>query len=520
MPFTNFEQCSCPYTGEEFDHVIIGAGAAGIMLAVELARRGRKVLVLESGHFKVDPERQRFNRVVQKGKELRNATWGRNRAVGGTTLTWGGQSLPFSPIDFEHRPWVENSGWPIGFDTIAPWYDPANRFMGVDTLDYRDHMFHRFGTWLPDLDGMIDFHYSKWSPYPDFQRRYGAELERRVAVLYNALTTRILTDGNGGVTGVEIGNYSGSKCILRVNDLVIAAGGIETNRLLLSNHEPNGERIGNHSGWLGRCFMDHPCIEAGIVVPKDPWDFQRLMNTNIHWARKFSKRMSLSAAYQREHQLIQASGSFMFSYSGEAFNPYQDIQRLIGRRLPRLDRLVGNAGALARAAWALLRHRFVYKEGAGVRLSFMLEQEPVWNSHITLSEERDSMGVPLAELHWNITERTWRSMCALSGLIGREMRRLGHADYRPHPHVRPEEPDWQSYLSDVNHHMGGTRMSGRKEDGVVDPHLRVWGYGNLSLVSSSVFPTGSHSNPTLTLLALAQRWVHDQTHGAGRPAHP
>jgi choline dehydrogenase-like flavoprotein len=510
MPFTDFETTACPYQGEDFDYVVIGAGAVGIMLGVELSRRGRKVLLLDSGHFKIDFERQRFNIVVQRGKELRNALWGRYRTVGGTTVNWGGQSLPFSRLDFEQRSWVDNSGWPIGLDDIAPYYPDANRFLGVDALDYREDMFRRFGTRLPGLDPAIDFHYSKWSPWPDFQRHYRGELERNVPVVYNALVTRLHTDGNGRVTALDMSNYRGSVTRLQVKNLVIAAGGIETNRILLANRAPNGVSIGDHSGWLGRCFMDHPCLETGTVTPRDPWAFQRLMNTNIHRGLKFSKRLSFSEAFQRERRLTHASACFMFTYPEDAFDPYQEILSLRNRKLPDLGRVLRHSGAYASAAWALLRHRYVYKPGAQVRLVMMLEQEPDRSSRIALSDEPDPLGVPKAEVHWHISPKTWTAACTLSDLIGRELQRLGLADYHPHGHVRPGQPDWMDHLHDVNHHMGGTRMSAGPADGVVDTHLKVWGYDNLHLISSSVFPTGSHSNPTLTLLALGQRWMREQ----------
>jgi len=509
MPFTDFETTACPYQGEDFDYVVIGAGAVGIMLGVELSRRGRKVLLLESGHFKIDFERQRFNIVVQRGKELRNAHWGRYRTVGGTTVKWGGQSLPFSRLDFERRSWVNNSGWPIPFDDLEPYYAPANRFMGVDTLDYREQMFRLFGMRLPGLDPAIDFHYSKWSPRPDFHQSYRADLERDVAVVYNAMVTRILTDGNGLVTGLDISNYRGSVQMLAVRNLVIAAGGIETNRLLLANREPNGMSIGDHSGWLGRCFMDHPCLETGTMMPRNPWDFQRLMNTNLHRGRKFSKRFSFSEAFQRERQLTHASASIMFTYPEDGFDPYQEILSLRNRKWSSLGGILRHSGVYAKGLWALLRHRFVYKPGARARLLLMLEQEPERSSRIALSDEPDPLGVPRAEVHWQISYKTWISACTMSDTLGRELDRLGLATYQSHPHMRLEEPDWANYLSDVNHHMGGTRMSATAGEGVVDPNLKVWGYENLHLLSCSVFPTSSHSNPTLTLLALCQKWLRD-----------
>ena len=57
--------------------------------------------------------------------------------------------------------------------------------------------------------------------------------------------------------------------------------------------------------------------------------------------------------------------------------------------------------------------------------------------------------------------------------------------------------------------MGGCRMSEKPSKGVVNRDLQVWGYPNLYLCSSAVFPTSSHSNPTLTILALACRLVNN-----------
>ena len=69
-------------------------------------------------------------------------------------------------------------------------------------------------------------------------------------------------------------------------------------------------------------------------------------------------------------------------------------------------------------------------------------------------------------------------------------------------------PQWDNYLSDVCHHMGGCKMSALPEEGVVNKNLQVWGIDNLYICSCAIFPTSSHSNPTLTMLALASRLAH------------
>src|SRR4051812_21093393 len=103
MPFIDLNTYANELAAENFDVVIIGAGAAGILLSVQLSRKGKRILLIESGHFTEDDKRQVLNNVDQTGKILEAAVSGRKRAIGGTTIAWGGQSLPFSSIDFEKR---------------------------------------------------------------------------------------------------------------------------------------------------------------------------------------------------------------------------------------------------------------------------------------------------------------------------------------------------------------------------------------------------------------------------------
>ena len=510
MPYTDLDRVDLPYSGETFDYVIVGSGAVGIMMGVELTRKGKKVLLLESGRIGEHRDRQIDNEVLQTGKRLENAVWGRKRAVGGTTIAWGGQSLPFRPVDFSRRDWVSGSGWPISFEDLSAYYPRANAFMQIDALDYHEDIFKMFGLERPSFNAAIDFHFSKWAPEPDFTKVYARTLERDLQVVYNAMLTGLIPDGNGRITGVEVSNHAGRRQSLKVNQLLLATGGIESNRILLNNRDLNGAVIGDHSGWLGRGFMDHPCISTGKLIPKHPYAFQRFFNTNVRGVRKYSKRLSLSETYQQEQQLLNASASLMFSYPEEAFDPYQEILSLRNRRMPDLLKVITHADTYALAARGYLMDRFVYKHRAEAMMIMMLEQEPLRSSRISVSDQPDRFGLPKAAIHWEISRKTWASMITLSDRLGAEFKRLDLAEYTPHEHIRADNDRWIDHLSDVNHHMGGTRMSAIASEGVVDTDLRVWGYQNLYVMSASVFPTGSHSNPTLTLLALCQKWLKEQ----------
>jgi choline dehydrogenase-like flavoprotein len=175
---------------EDYDYTIIGSGAAGILLAVKLTEKGKRVLMIEAGHFEEDAERQSLNKILQTGKELESSESGRKRAVGGTTIAWGGQSLPFYPIDFSKRDWVENSGWPLPIEEVQPYYNEANRFMGVDEVDYEDDVFAMLGMKKqPFKKDELWYHFSKWAPEPNFKKLYYNTLERTVTVLYNAVAS-------------------------------------------------------------------------------------------------------------------------------------------------------------------------------------------------------------------------------------------------------------------------------------------------------------------------------------------
>ena len=137
----------------------------------------------------------------------------------------------------------------------------------------------------------------------------------------------------------------------------------------------------------------------------------------------------------------------------------------------------------------------------------MLEQEPDPGSYISLSNAKDFHDMRQANIHWKITRKTWDSMLHLAKTVSTEIERLALGKVILHPHISSDIDDWEYHLADVCHHMGGTRMSATVENGVVNSNLQVWGHDNLYLCSTSVFPTSSHSNPTLTLLALAQRLV-------------
>src|SRR6202048_1200614 len=96
-----------------YDVCVIGAGAAGIVLALDLAQRGARTLLLEAGGKGHEARSQDLYLGEISGIPYKGLYDGRFRTLGGTTTQWGGQILEIDDFIFQNRSWVDGSGWPV-----------------------------------------------------------------------------------------------------------------------------------------------------------------------------------------------------------------------------------------------------------------------------------------------------------------------------------------------------------------------------------------------------------------------
>jgi len=138
------------------------------------------------------------------------------------------------------------------------------------------------------------------------------------------------------------------------------------------------------------------------------------------------------------------------------------------------------------------------------------EQEPDSASTITLSDERDVLGLLRTRLTWRISPAELRTIRRFVEIVQSSLRHV--AEIIPDPDLFAEDERFIAHCEDSFHHMGGMRMSSSRSSGVVDTDLKLYGTDNVFICSSAVFPTSGFSNPTHTLLALAARLADHLTH--------
>ena len=110
----------------EAEVAVVGAGPAGIIVALELAGAGHEVLLIESGGERFDPRRQELGETVGADPHHDAMSLATRRQVGGASNLWGGRCVPFDPVDFEPREVVGGARWPLGYEDVAGGHLPQN----------------------------------------------------------------------------------------------------------------------------------------------------------------------------------------------------------------------------------------------------------------------------------------------------------------------------------------------------------------------------------------------------------
>ena len=501
------------------DLCIVGAGAAGLMLAGRFLNTRWNVIVLESGLLGPDPTGDDLNTLLSVG--LRHDGWreGRIRALGGTTRAWGGQLIPLRASEIEERSWVPRSGWPIELAELQPFYRRVEELLQIEGPPYDRSAWQRLGMSAPALDA--DRFCVRFSQWAALRQRNFAVLWRRalersgnVSVVLDATAVAVhCAIGGDRCESLRVRSRQGLERRIGARAFVLACGGIEAARLLLASPSPKGNGIANRSGWLGRCFQDHVSFIAGEVQPTRRRRIQDLFDPRYLGNTMFSVKIEPTDAAMREERWLNVMGHIAFEIP-DALG-WLELRRMLrslqaGRlEWPSFDASLAMArgsGELLRlvATRYLARRRRSPAKGA-VRLLVDSEQAPNPESRILLDDDRDAFGMPRARLDWRLGELEHRTLTGFSRAVSAELERLGLGKIALASEPAFDRRDVLGAARDIFHHMGTTRMSADPQDGVVRPDLQCHDIANLYVAGPSVFPTSGIANPTFTALALSIR---------------
>jgi choline dehydrogenase-like flavoprotein len=493
------------------DMLIVGAGAGGATLAQRLARKGWRVLVLEAGPF-WDPDEDWVSdeagahdlywtepRVIGGTDPIELGKNNCGRGVGGSMVHYAGFTPRFHPSDFEVRTRDGVAAdWPISYEELRPHYERLERELPVA------------GQWWP----WGDPHGYPHGPHPvaggalrgwEGARRVGIQmrvgpvgiangsfgnrphciyrgfclqgckvnakasplithipdaLEHGVEVRADCMVARIELSERGRCRGVTYFN-DGQERFQAADAVALAGYSIETPRLLLhstSERFPNG--LANNNDLVGR----------GVMAQGAP-----------QVAGRFEQEMRMYKAPPPEIDCEQfyetdERRGFVRGFSIQTVGP-----------LP-----IGWAEhVLADGHWGQALREYARDYNHWYTIGVLCELLPRAENRVTLADEKDSRGMPVARLDY--------SQC------DNDRANISFAKSKLREILRAAEAQDELTIDRYAHLVGGCAMSDSPERGVIDADHRAWEVPNLFIADGSVMPTQGSANPALTIMALASR---------------
>ncbi|MBO4122308.1 GMC family oxidoreductase [Cupriavidus gilardii] len=498
--------------------VIIGSGAGGATLANELAQQGiGKIVILEAGkHYtQADFENDEwamFRKISWLDKRISAGGWHHTKtypnlpawivkAVGGSTIHWSGVALRFQPHDFRTRQiygQVEGANvldWPITYEELAPYYDKAEKKMGVTGSaasgqppmpESNQYKVVAAGARKIGYRKIVRPVASNSTPYdgrPACQQAgfcmQGCKIGAKWSALYTEIPKALATgrvelrpesmvlqvqhDKSGKVNGVLYADSKGRKHLQKARVVCVAGNSIESPRLLLNSASslfPNG--LANSSGQVGRNYMNH-ATAAAVAIHRKPVYMYRGFDIGAVVADEvaLNTRRGFNGGYYLEGLALGLPYTAAFMKPG-------GWGRDVTSALEQYDHMT--------AIWVCGED--------------MAREQNSITLHPT---EKDQYGLPIPI----VTKTYHRNDEAIAAHGLQQFRKLSEAVGATRVIDMPAYP--------ASHNMGTNRMSANARDGVVNRWGQAHDVKNLFISDGSQFTSSSAANPTLTIVALAIR---------------
>lgn len=517
---------------------VVGSGPVGITAALELEKLGLSVVLLESGSTELDHSIQELSDAVRTAphqhKEMEYAV---RRSFGGTSNLWGAGCIPLDSIDFERREIVADSPWPIAYDELEAHLPAAAEYAGCGFGFVRDLSGFQKPTGSFNLNRVIRFA----SP-PSFQKAYRKHFQttKKIQLYLRATVIDFKFRENGSVEELIVRAAQGQTVSLYPDAIVLACGGVETTRLLLSVQAKHPNCFGGHTGPLGRFYMGHLSgTISDITFSNAHTDraFRFIRDADRHYYRR---RILPDESLIRENNLTNIGfwpvsprladpshksailssaylalstpfvGSKLLTDSLRKFVTDDDTQMAqhmlnVATDLPALLAFLPGFGYARFLSKPSLPGIQFSNRARKYTLHYHAEHLPNSTSRIVLDENCDRFGLRKVKLDLRFSEADVLPIVRSHKLLASWLRQNQIGDLQ---FSWPENDLASGILeqaSDGIHQIGTVRMATNDKDGVVDGYGKVFRSNNLFVSGSAIFPTSGQANPTLTAMALAVR---------------
>ncbi|MCY0929453.1 GMC family oxidoreductase [Streptomyces sp. H27-H1] len=464
---------------------------------------------------------------VESGPDLLKS--GFQRMVGGSTWAWRGNSPRFMPRDFQLK---TNYGvgvdWPFSYADLEPHYARAEAELGVSgnrsewdpaltprstdfpmpgiAASYGDELVRTALASIAPIDGtpvtvLTTPQARNSQPYQGRQAcqgnsscipvcpsgaKYDASVHVRrardqlgVEVRTGCTVTRLITNPGTAAPTVVFRDWTTpdrAEQQVTGTHVVLALNAIETPKLWLLS------ALDNRSDQVGRNLMDHLAEEVVGLFGQPVFPFRGPQST-------------LSIETFRDGNFRRNTGAFRMTIGNDGWGrtetPAAALDKLMWDPAAKKIKLIGQE----------LQDRLAERVTRMLRFGYSTEQLPDPANRVTLSDERDGLDTPRPKITYKVDDYSKRALAYGHSVARRIWQHLENTAGATE--IDPVQPLLK--FNGAGHLMGTMRMGTDRTTSVVNADGLSHAHPNLWVVGSSVFPTGSTANPTLTLAALTLR---------------
>ena len=448
--------------------LICGSGPAGLSLALELEKNKIECLIVEAGdEFYSEKAQNRYNGEII-GNFPDNLSISRLSQFGGTTGHWGGTCRTLDGYDFKE--------WPITKDDLEPYLKDSCNILEIPN-SFREKKIAKNLKIIEFQESDVRFHDKYYKHVSN---------SKYIDVCLNSVINNIKIENN---IIQEISIKSNTTFSIKADFLILACGGIENSRMLLWFRE-NNKSISRKLP-IGNYWMEHPFKKIGSGVGNFK-AIRKSFKNSFESFKNFRNWGNYTVSLSPTQNLINKKNIL----NAGVFLTLHDRNNDGFKN--NLKDLLCVAPSLSKNVLDLFNKNLL----CGITLSSSWEQNPQLENKITLSSSKDFSGIPFIKLNYQLSDQTLRTAKEMVNQIGnyfidQDLGRLGADETIDNS---------SSFLSDAGyHHIGGTIMGNNLNNSVVDKNLKLHDIKNLYICGSSVFPTGGHANPTLSIVQLSLR---------------
>ena len=488
------------------DICIIGTGIAASSLAIQLLKKNISYIMVEAGPLGSSSKIIKYESV---GREfgLKSTT---SIEVGGTSNLWHGVLAPLDRIDFKKRTWVPNSGWPIVYEDLLPFYKKAGEIFNLTNFNY--FTIRELPEKLLKLLAYLKFDkkilenkiFQRPMPVLRFKELLLSKLKnsKEQHIYYNACALKLVQNNSFKVKKLVCGKESGGTFEILAKKFIVCAGALETPRLLLNSSIKNEN--------IGKYLMDHPMGSLCQIKFKKRQKAHIYSYTRPSPELMIKSGLKFSESTQKRNKLPNHCFYTKVAYSkGIDSNTEKILLSLLtfrdgGISLKDIWNVITNIKLVLFFIIYKLNLKYKYAD-----LFFVTEQIPNPNSSVSLSDKKDKFGYPIAKINWQLVNGDLLSMQRAFGVLQSQAFKDEYIDFVD----TTVNFDWNEIYTSSAHHLGTARMSTSSKTGVVDKNLKVFDVDNLFICDNSVFPTSGNANSSFTTSALACRLADYLTKG-------